>query len=384
MSKISIYIPTYHRPTALQRCLRSIADECYRFGCCDIEICVSNNDRYDEKTKLVVQSFKKLYPRLKYYENFDNIGIDGNMRKAFEMTEGMEEAEWCLMLGDDDELNQGAFNIFFKAVDLHNDVTFILLNWLTSKGIANNWEDGKLYLDAVQCFSENHDKMPYGTIIFNKKYAQTVSKEEKDRFMGTYHLYSGVLWDMALVGKKILRIGLPCVSRGEEEKTYVSYVDDVLLRGIPEWYDRLAEPYQPICRAIKLKKQLDIKEMSNRHLALFLMMNKWVKVKQEGKNLSVFFERNGYKRIAIYGMSYAGTTLLNELKGTPTKVMYGIDKNTNLVEKVGIIVCPPDNILEEVDAVVVTAITFFTEIKDILSKKLYCPIVSLDEILDEV
>ena len=29
--------------------------------------------------------------------------------------------------------------------------------------------------------------------------------------------------------------------------------------------------------------------MSDKHLALFLMMNQWVKVKQEGKNLSDYF-----------------------------------------------------------------------------------------------
>lgn len=46
--------------------------------------------------------------------------------------------------------------------------------------------------------------------------------------------------------------------------------------------------------------------MSDKHLALFFMMNQWVKVKQEGKNLSTYFSEKGYKTIAIYGMSYAG------------------------------------------------------------------------------
>ena len=33
-----------------------------------------------------------------------------------------------------------------------------------------------------------------------------------------------------------------------------------------------------------------VKKMSDKHLALFLMMNQWVKVKQEGKNLETYFE----------------------------------------------------------------------------------------------
>ena len=40
--------------------------------------------------------------------------------------------------------------------------------------------------------------------------------------------------------------------------------------------------------------------------------------------------------------------------------------------------------LEPVDAVVVTAITFFNEIEQKLSKKLDCEIISLEDILYEV
>lgn len=54
--------------------------------------------------------------------------------------------------------------------------------------------------------------------------------------------------------------------------------------------------------------------MADKHLALFLMMNEWVKVKQEGKDLASFFEREGYKEIAVYGMSYVGETLVDELE----------------------------------------------------------------------
>ena len=39
------------------------------------------------------------------------------------------------------------------------------------------------------------------------------------------------------------------------------------------------------------------KNMSDKHLALFLLMNQWVKVKQEGKNLAEYFEREGYHEL---------------------------------------------------------------------------------------
>lgn len=126
-----------------------------------------------------------------------------------------------------------------------------------------------------------------------------------------------------------------------------------------------------------------MKSMSDKHLALFLMMNQWVKVKQEGKSLAEYFKKNNYCRIAVYGMSYAGETLVDELKGTEIEVAYGIDKNVDRICSDVDILSPEEN-LGEVDAVVVTALTFFDEIEQKLSEKVDCPIISLEDVLYEV
>lgn len=133
-----------------------------------------------------------------------------------------------------------------------------------------------------------------------------------------------------------------------------------------------------------LNKKINVaRTYSDKHLSLFLMMNQWVKVKQEGKNLAAYFEKNGYKNIAIYGMSYAGETLLEELRETQIQVVYGIDKNAeNIYSDISILSL--EDTLDDVDAIVVTAVTFFDEIEDELHKKVNCPILSLEDILYEV
>lgn len=136
-------------------------------------------------------------------------------------------------------------------------------------------------------------------------------------------------------------------------------------------------------RKVSVEETEKVRAMSNKHLDLFLMMNQWVKVKQEGKNLSEYFEKNGYHKIAIYGMSYAGETLVDELAGTKTEVAYGIDRNADSIYSDLDIVSMDDD-LAEVDAVVVTAISFFDEIEEKLSGKMDCPIISLEDILCEV
>lgn len=124
-------------------------------------------------------------------------------------------------------------------------------------------------------------------------------------------------------------------------------------------------------------------QMSDKHLELFKMMTQWVRVKQEGKNLSSYFEKNGYKIIAIYGMSYAGETLVDELRETNTKVLYGIDQHADrLYAEVDIVTMEDE--LKEVDVIVVTAITFFDEVEEKLSELVDCPIISLEDVLYEV
>lgn len=121
---------------------------------------------------------------------------------------------------------------------------------------------------------------------------------------------------------------------------------------------------------------------AKKHLALYIMMNQWVRVKQEGKNLSEYFSRNGYRKIAIYGMSYAGETLLEELKGTDITVAYGIDKNADSIYA-DVDIVTAEDALAEVDAIVVTSITFFDEIKEVLNGRVNCPVISLEDVLYE-
>ena len=138
-----------------------------------------------------------------------------------------------------------------------------------------------------------------------------------------------------------------------------------------------------ISQKISNKQFNEKSELSNKHLSLFLLMNQWVKVKQEGKNIADYLKREGYKNIAIYGMSYVGETLTAELAETDIEIMYGIDRKADEVYAEFDILLPED-VVENVDAVIVTAISYYDEIRELLNKKLNCPILSLEDILYEI
>ncbi len=134
----------------------------------------------------------------------------------------------------------------------------------------------------------------------------------------------------------------------------------------------------------RLSKKIDEeKKKSDKYLSLFLMMNQWVRAKQENKNITEYIERNNYKSIAIYGMNYVGERLLNELRGSAITVKYAIDKKADEMYSDIDIMFPNDE-LGDVDAIIVTAISFIDEVKQTLSKKVTCPIISLEDILYEL
>lgn len=123
--------------------------------------------------------------------------------------------------------------------------------------------------------------------------------------------------------------------------------------------------------------------MSDKHLALFLLMNEWMKTKQEGKCIKEYFEKNNYKSVAIYGLSYVGERLLDELKDCEVDVKYVIDKNADSIYT-DMDIYLPDEELPEADVIVVTAVYFFDEIYNKLVDKVGCPIVSFEDILYEL
>ncbi len=124
-------------------------------------------------------------------------------------------------------------------------------------------------------------------------------------------------------------------------------------------------------------------EKVDKFKSYYNMLNQWLILKQEGKTLEKYFTDNGYKTIAIYGMGEMGNRLYDELKGTGIEVKYAIDKDAAGIYS-DLDVVDVEDEFEEVDAVIVSAIFAFDEIEKILSEKLNCPIVSLEDVVYEI
>lgn len=138
--------------------------------------------------------------------------------------------------------------------------------------------------------------------------------------------------------------------------------------------------------AVQKKRVQDVeakKELSDKHLKMFKMMDRWVEIKQEGRNLAEYFVENGYQKVIVYGMHYAGKRLVEELKNTNIQVVCGIDKKAQSIFA-DIDVITKDDLIPETDVIVVTAISFFDEIENEMKDKVDCPIVSLEDVVYEL
>lgn len=112
--------------------------------------------------------------------------------------------------------------------------------------------------------------------------------------------------------------------------------------------------------------------------AYYELLNVWLEMRQKGKTVVPYMKKNGFYKIAIYGMKELGHRLLDELEGTDIKVEYVIDKCPVLGD---FSLVTPEEAFPEVDVIVVTADYYYSEIKKELEKKCTYPIISLRGLL---
>lgn len=123
-----------------------------------------------------------------------------------------------------------------------------------------------------------------------------------------------------------------------------------------------------------------ITEYNNKHLKLYIITIQWFQNYLKGKRIKDFLEERGYSKIAIYGISYIGETLIYELEDSKIEISYLVDNNRSYLSG-KYKVYTSDSELETVDAIIVTPITYYEQIKEQLSSRVSFPIISFEDIV---
>lgn len=99
--------------------------------------------------------------------------------------------------------------------------------------------------------------------------------------------------------------------------------------------------------------------------------------------VEAYMRKIGCNTIAVYGYGVLGKKFINFMQNSKIEIVYAIDENANAFTDSDMDLFSPEDELDAVDAVIVSAIFAFDEIKEKLKKKMSCEILALDRVLDE-
>lgn len=125
--------------------------------------------------------------------------------------------------------------------------------------------------------------------------------------------------------------------------------------------------------------------LEGRYKSYYQLANQWLMNKNEGKQVSRYFEDNDIKSVAIYGMGTLGELFYEEIKDSNVKVGYFIDKNSDILcygmDEVPITSIEDISEQEEVDAIIVTPVFDFDAIQEDLEKVTDIHLISLEDVV---
>lgn len=116
----SVCIPAYNRAHHLAPLLESIFAQSFR----DFEVVICEDmSRERGQIAAIAQDFQSRYPgMLRYFENHENLGYDGNVRNLVEKAAG----EFCFCMGNDDIMCKGALENAASVIRRYPEVGLVL------------------------------------------------------------------------------------------------------------------------------------------------------------------------------------------------------------------------------------------------------------------
>lgn len=365
--KVSIVTVCYNSEKTIQRTIESVLNQTYK----NIEYIIIDGKSTDHTIDIIKKYIPMAHGRLKYISERDK-GIYNAFNKGLRMTTG----KIIGIINSDDFYELDAVQ---RVIDHMNDspcqVIYGYCNVISRCGISTVKTS---HIDLTKrsmiphpaCFVTRESYCRYGMFIEGIKIAS-----DYELMMRFYKTQSVVFTQIPHILANFTTMG---ISSSKESASLLEIEYSAI------YYKYNLIPFKEFLEILLLnkfsKKYKKVRELSNNHLILLRLMERWVEVKQHEKSIAEILRKKKYYNIAVYGMSYVGKRLVRELEGSDINISYGIDQRTDLYCK-GIEIVTADSDLKNVDAIIVTAVYYFDDIENVLSKKVKCPIISMEELL---
>lgn len=138
-----------------------------------------------------------------------------------------------------------------------------------------------------------------------------------------------------------------------------------------------------------IKRKIRLSETNlNRQSQYYDALLDWIDNMQGNRRIDAFLLENGYKKIAVYGKGTLGFLLYRELQNADVTIEFFMDQTadeySSNVEGIPVIKKEELDKMEEVDAIIVTPIHAYENIrKDLEGMGVTIPVISLNEAILE-
>lgn len=135
-------------------------------------------------------------------------------------------------------------------------------------------------------------------------------------------------------------------------------------------------------------RTIDLEEKLQKQILFYWVLTKWMDCKLKGGSIAEALKKRGFSRIVIYGYAELGQLLCKEMLQEGISVVCILDKAAKTTEAGTIPVCKPEAVKAsdqerlQIDAVVVTAVYYFEEIRKELTEAGYQNVISMGTLLE--
>ncbi len=359
--KITVVTVTYNCVNSIEKTIKSVIQQKYQ----NKEYLIIDNCS-DDGTLAIMQEYAQKYSDILRIVSEPDTGIYNAMNKGISMATG----DYIHFLNAGDEYVDQ--NVLSEVVESINDNSAVYYGYVTQINETNS-----LNIDFEKEAGTFIEKLCTGKMPCHQAIFAPVSLLRQRGYSEEYKIRADYEWVVYSLNSGVRFSYIP--------RLICNF--DVGVSGELRNYLRTQQETQKILANYKDfmngNDTEDWRGLSVKHFAMYQLLVKWVRAKQQGVMLENYFKKHQLLKIAIYGMSDLGQLLYGELKNTEVDIKYCIDRKVDIFDGVKV-----ENDIRQtfdgVDAIVITALWDYETIYRMLKEQgNQCKIVSILDVICE-